>query len=43
MNMYEVLLCPMKTYMGCEGVAPLIPTLALDRNDQLHMLVTLPW
>ena len=28
--------------MGCEGVAPLILTLALDRSEQLHMLVILP-
>jgi len=29
--------------MGCEGVAPLILSLALDKSDQLHMLVTLRW
>jgi hypothetical protein len=46
MNTYEiceVLPCPMKAYMGCGGVAPLILTLTLARSEQLYMLVILPW
>jgi hypothetical protein len=41
-EIYEVLLCPMKAYMGFEGEAPVILTLEIDRRDQLHALVILP-
>ena len=38
---YTDIVCPMN--MGCEGVTPLIPTLALSKCYQLHLLVVLPW